>query len=502
MLLFSTILNIKETMTKDAFINLVLEWNQGSPHENNIIKGIEWNGEYNIRYGDEKLWLDIEEYRNQNIIAIRYEKIEADGAVWDTDYVMNFSEMKMSIRLDRSYLEEALVIDSRFSIPHFITLLIERGYVEKDGELPILGNPIYINNDNLEILSEIICGKATYRLPVVYISKTYYDEDPINVRLLASKLKGVAHVLVQENNFSNDRIRKLCNGQNEYYGAIGVYFPGQAMGHRRYLYRNVAGMDNYLLEKVIRVVIQYSNSQRMEALYTWQGVNNALLRDRLSSQREEREQAEEERRSALYELLELKDNLSKTQENMQRTALAIAKEEADKILDGFDEEMKKLQKQIDDLTRINESLTYENYGLRTKIDSVENIPVIYLGVEDEFYPGEIKEMILDAIEEKAKNLPGKTRRHDVLRDILENNEYEKIRDSREKLIKNLFKDYKTMSSTLRQELQSLGFEIKEEGKHYRLTYYGDGRYKTTIAKTGSDWRGGKNIASEILKNMM
>ena len=38
MLLFSTMLNINETLTKDVFIKLILEWNQGSPHENNIIK--------------------------------------------------------------------------------------------------------------------------------------------------------------------------------------------------------------------------------------------------------------------------------------------------------------------------------------------------------------------------------------------------------------------------------------------------------------------------------
>ena len=66
----------------------------------------------------------------------------------------------------------------------------------------------------------------------------------------------------------------------------------------------------------------------------------------------------------------------------------------------------------------------------------------------------------------------------------------------------LFKDYKTLSASMRQQLLELGFEITEEGKHYRLIYYGDGRYKTTIAKTGSDWREGKNIASVILKSMM
>lgn len=68
-------------MTKDDFIRLAIEWNQGSPHPENIIPDIEWNGERNVRYGTENLWLAIEEYRNKNIIAIRYEKTEADGVV-------------------------------------------------------------------------------------------------------------------------------------------------------------------------------------------------------------------------------------------------------------------------------------------------------------------------------------------------------------------------------------------------------------------------------------
>lgn len=48
MLLFSTLLDINNSMTKDSFIELILEWNQGSPHENNIIKNIEWRGERNV----------------------------------------------------------------------------------------------------------------------------------------------------------------------------------------------------------------------------------------------------------------------------------------------------------------------------------------------------------------------------------------------------------------------------------------------------------------------
>ena len=89
MLLFSTVLDINDTLTKDAFIKLVIDWNQGSPHKENVIPNIDWHNERNVRYGDDKMWLDIQEYRNGNTIAVRYEKVEDDGVIWDTDYVMN-----------------------------------------------------------------------------------------------------------------------------------------------------------------------------------------------------------------------------------------------------------------------------------------------------------------------------------------------------------------------------------------------------------------------------
>lgn len=86
-----------------------------------------------------------------------------NGIVWDTDYTMNFNEMKMAVRLDRSFTEEALAIDSKFSTPHFITLLIERGYIKEVRNLPVLRTPTLINESNIDMLADIINGKARYR---------------------------------------------------------------------------------------------------------------------------------------------------------------------------------------------------------------------------------------------------------------------------------------------------------------------------------------------------
>ena len=474
MLLYSTTLRINETLTQDDFIRLVIQWNQSSPHPDNVIPNINWSGERNVRYGNDDLWLAIEEYRNKNIIAVRFEKRENDGAIWDTDYIMNFATMKMTVQLDRGYTEDAQMEDLQFSTPHFITMLIDGGYVVADNGLDVLRQATIIGRENLSVLTDIINGQSRYRLPVVYVSKTVYNHDPVNMGWLCSKLKGVAHILLEEDKQLNFQIRSACADNNEYFGGIGAYFPNGK--HRRFLYRSYIGSDNILMDKVTRSVFQYMNAQKLPLLATWQGVMNSLLTDRYVSQKAEKAEAERARQEA--------------------------EDEVEFYIGAFDEDNEKLRQQIEELTRANTSLQMENQGLRAKLSGAEDIPILFLGVEEEFYQGEIKEMILDAIAEKLKNLGQKTRRADVLNDILQNNDYQNVAEERERVVKTMFKDYKTLSSSMRQQLQELGFEITEEGKHYRLTYYGDGRYKTTIAKTGSDWREGKNIASVILKSMM
>ena len=51
MILFSTVLRLNKNFTQDDFIKTVIEWNQNSPHPENVISGIVWNGERSARYG-------------------------------------------------------------------------------------------------------------------------------------------------------------------------------------------------------------------------------------------------------------------------------------------------------------------------------------------------------------------------------------------------------------------------------------------------------------------
>ena len=137
--------------------------------------------------------------------------------------------------------------------------------------------------------------------------------------------------------------------------------------------------------------------------------------------------------------------------------------------------MQRLQKQIEELTKANEILQYENQGLKAKLDSGESLPLLVMGDEDDFYQGEIKDMVLSALENVVSNLPKNTRRADVFNDIIRRNGFKHLGDKKKQKIKDLLKGYDGLKNSLKQELIALGFEIKEDGKHYKLTYYGDER---------------------------
>lgn len=475
MLLFSTLLPINETMTHDKFIELVIEWNQGSPHSDNVIPNIEWHGEHNIRYGNDTLWMEIQEYRNRNIIAVRFEKTDSTGGVWDTDYVMNFNDMMMSIRLDRSYLEEALRVDPSFSTPHFITLLINNGYLKGDNNLRVLRTPVIINEKNLSILTDVINCKEKYRLPIVYISKTIDDEDPVDVWKLSGRLKGIAHVLVEESNQLNRQLMFLCNRKNPYYGAIGVYYPGSQSNQTKLFYNAPSGFDERLFDKVLRSVLQYSNSQKIDTLYTWPGLNTALYKDRWDY------------RGA--ELIAAAERQKQTEE------------ETGELIDYADEENRNLRKRLEDATKEIERLTVENQGFRSKLSEYDAIPILYLGQEDEFYRDEIKAILIDALKKAHSAADPQSRRAHVLQDVVRSNPCEHLARENAEKIKSLLKGYKNVSASIKQELISMGFTITDEGKHYKLFFHNDRRYCYVIPKTPSDHRSGMNAAADIIKNI-
>ena len=498
MLLFSTVLDIKDTLTKDAFIQLVIEWNQKSYYEENIIHGIQWNGEHNIRFEDGDLWMDIEEYRDKDIIAVRYEKKNDRGVIWDTDYVMNFRQKKMAIRLDRSFAPDAVDIDSSFSTPYFISLLIERGYLKDDGRLPVLKDPIQIAENNMDLLADVINGKARYKLPVVYVSRTHDNEDPIDTMHLARRLKGVAHVLVEQDLSLNDALKEACDWKNEYFGAVGIYYPNQSVPHDRYMYRTSYHASEILASRVIRQVIRYCGIQRIDSLYTWQGVNNALLSEQLENQRAQRTAAEKKLQDSEKERLQLRDNMNEEERRFREETI----NETNQLLASFDEENNDLNKRVQELIRANEALRSENDNLKAMHSASDAKPVLYMGDEEEFYPGEVKDQVVKALKDALPNLEAKSRRADVVKDVIKNNPCTDEAEKFEETMRHALAGYKIMNERIIQELKNAGFTVSMDGSHCKIRFHDDGRYTFVLAKTPSDGRSGENNAKTICRKLL
>ena len=312
---------MQDSVTPDDFIRLVLEWNETSKYRENCVTGIEWHGEHTVRYGDDQLFLEIMEDTERGSIAIRHEKVSKESVVWDSIFIASFSERKIAIQLDRTYSEEALVFNAAFSTPHIITLLIEKGFLKDDSGIAVLRTPLIITDDCFEMMKKVVTGTSENKLPVILVTKGSTNEDPLSINWLASRLKGAAHVLVEESIDSCTGIRKLCGDTAETFGAVRIFYPSDSVRNKKYFFRSAAGDSQERLEKVIQHVLWYWLSQKIPHQYTWQGVVSDLLDQQLSSQiimRQEAETAKEKAEDEIVSVYEVFDDDLKNQKEKIR----------------------------------------------------------------------------------------------------------------------------------------------------------------------------------------
>ena len=468
MLLFSTKLPINQALTNDEFIKLVIKWNQGSPYDK--MKSICWDGySKNIKFKEEKKFLAIEELRAHNIVATRFRKEDENGVIWTSDFILNNNAKRLVIRLDRETTEDTTIFIPKFNAPHLVKMLIKGNYLDNDKGLEISNKAIVINKENYELIENIINKNERYMLPIVYVTKTWAGSYPLNINKLSERLQGVAHVLKENDPVISKFLKDSCDGKNVHHGGIGIYYPSKSAACKRFNSARYLGNEDALIEKIVRNVYRYSNQQIQERIYTWEGVENEIL-------------------SLRYK------NLEKKRQEIQ--------DENEELYAVFDEQLSEQTKTIEEQNRRIMALEQENHGLRNKIDGMDELPLLYFGEEDELYDGEIREIVLDILSDCLKILKPKSRRSDIINDILENNEFHNIPEKKRIEIKRILKGYSSLTASMKQSLNELGFEVKSDGKHYKLEYYGDWRYLVIASKRGSDHRAGDNLISEITKNIL
>lgn len=169
-----------------------------------------------------------------------------------------------------------------------------------------------------------------------------------------------------------------------------------------------------------------------------------------------------------------------------------------KIVSSYEEDIDTLRNELYEKNLFFQGLEVENQRLRSHLDKGK-IPVIYFGQEKEFYLGEIQDLLLSTLEDALEDIPEKSRKRDVITDILNSNNYRHITKERNEQLKHLLKGYDGMSAKVRHGLEELGFLVEETNKHCKISYHGDNRYLVVFGSTPSDVRSGKNNAATLIR---
>lgn len=465
MITYSAQFPVGESLDKKTFVNLVIDWNQGSKYDKFV--QLEWDGKtFSTKWIEGEKRLSIEELEHRGIIASQFKKEDKYG-LWETDFILNCEKKYITVRVALETTDFTTDFYPTYYPPFFVKKLIYRGYAGSDIDIPVK-QEAYSLDDYRNVLISLSENRAEYSMPIVFVSKKEDGNFPVELSKLAFELQGIAHVLYEGDEVMLSSYIDYfgCEGRN---GMIFIVYPNRNM-KRNVI--NLLGTSNdnpeYIISRVKSCVYNYENQVMRKDLDTWSGLQN----DKLYVQNH-----------AL-----LSDQKALEEENVD-------------LMNVFEEQLSKTEAINKELSNDIQKLMVENQALRMRLASKDQKPLLYMGEETEFYEGEIREIILEILEDYKRNIKPGTRREHVVTDVIENNDYKQTQSKRREQIKVALKGYKTLNGSLRNMLEGLGFVITDDGKHYKWTYFGDHRYVTTAAKTSSDSRAGMNLVS-IIDNLM
>lgn len=461
MITYTTKFPINDSLTKEEFIKTVLKWNQGSSHDK--IEGVEWDGEsHDLRWEQNKISLEFQEVATDQILASRLKK-EDEYGIWTTDFVLNTEKKYLSVSVGLVTTEFTTDFAPTYYPPYFVKLIVYSGYSGEDFSLHV-SQKAHMASDCEELLQKV-CGKEIrMSLPIVYITKQKSSE--INVDDLAFRLQGVAHVIYEPDEYEGKLSSNIDIG-SAYDNKAVIFYPS--------LQKQIDVIDfaektkEFLENKIINTVYSYMIQRVRRDTDTWDGVLNEQLHLRN------------------VELLKSKESVE---------------EENDLLYEEFGDQLQKMEETNAKLNNEIQRLTAEVQGLRMKFSDKSQIPVIMAGEEKDLYEGEIREIVLEILEEYKKSCHDGSRRQHVIDDLLQSNEYKHLPEKKREILKKALKGYRSLNGSLKSELEELGIVITSDGKHYKWSYFGDNRYVVTAAKTSSDGRSGMNLSAIMDKLML
>ncbi len=463
MLSFATEFPVEADRTTVDFLQAMVTWISGSPHTGlsaEMLRDLLQKDEAHVENGKEKVQSLLATSPDVDLAGIRYSRHDND-LEWLTTVVFSrtSSDAWVGVRVECESQHAAARLPSAKK-PVVVRTVLESLGGAADGPLPIRDTAHILTNTDIDLAAKLIRGDAGCRLPIVYVSARFQGGYILDVNRLAADLSGMAHVVVEPNRPFSVRLQLEVDSENVYGGTIGICWP-EGGGRRAFFLGGDYSTPGHLAGAIKDEVRAALLNRRPIARCTW-----AYVRETASRQA----------------ILSLKASGSKP---------------IDEYVEKFDQEIEAKNQRLEEAESEIQRLRNELRVYEARAGTASG-GLLRLGRERDLYPNEVLGILLDAIEDAATRVQHDSRRQHVLRSILEANRLEENPlEGRREQLKRLLRGTSTIDGKLRRELEDMGFSISEDGKHFKLVFQGDDRYTFTLPKSGSDWRGGLNAASDI-----
>ncbi|MBL7228985.1 MAG: hypothetical protein JJK56_13490 [Pseudomonas sp.] len=346
--------------------------------------------------------------------------------------------------------------------PLIVIRLIDRFGGGHDGDIPISLVPITLDESplSLNIAKAVINGDSSCTLPIVYISANAASKHSVIPERLARKLCGMAHIVVEPSRTFSHILRRDVGSRNVYGGVVGIYWPkGSGVTVFRRGDKEVKTFEQEVFSTICEALSLLIPAKEC----SWDEVTHVKNRNAIELMKRE----------------------------------GVSADEANQIVSLYEKEIAQNRDNIDILNREIERLNTIVRHLESKTP-VQGGIIINTGDEEDFFDSEIFVFVLSALKDYIdKNTYANSRKEHVLRSVVNSNNYIDLHEQKSKILKESLRSYREMSKNIKDTLQDLGFNIKAEGKHWKLTYFEDERYTYVLPKTGSDHRGGLNAYADI-----
>lgn len=424
MLAFATEFPLNTRHRAPDLVGAIRDWVLGSPHTafaREELQGVDQAGEWRRAKPGEVLQGLSFSSDALDAAALKYTRTDS-RLEWATTIVFSrtSAESWVAIRVLCESTHPAVRLPPAKK-PVLVRLLLESMGGAADGILPVRGQVHKLENVDIDLAARLIRGRAGCRLPVVYVSAGFRTEAAVDCEKLASDLSGMAHVVLEPNRAFSLRLKQEVQSQNVYGGTVGVYWPDGA-GRRSFFigseFESSAELHSALVEEVRSAL---TNRRPLEQC-TWAAVQSVVSRAAIDS-------------------LKASGSL-----------------ELDKYSIEFDKEIEAAKQKLSDAEKEIGRLKAEikKHEARTAPTSGLGLAV---GDEQDFYQGEIQDIVVSALRDASTRVVADSRRQHVLRAIVATNpiggEAEKLRGR----LKEILRGSTGLDGRQRRDLEDIGFVI-------------------------------------------